>query len=863
MAKKIYKHHQRTTIAQALSDAQARELVISSTERQVGIPFADGNKLIINDWYDARAFGAVIDGTTDDYIAIQAALNAANSAGKGIVYLPAGTYYVSTSLIIYSNTWLRGAGIGKTILNYKANYTQPGIKTPVLSPTALTQTSDISIGDTTNIMTSPGSLAAGDIIYYENSQRFTAEWDSGVAIRAYYTNKEHFRVKSVSGTTITFDEAAALAQPVSTKVAASYFTPTTKVKITDLEIQYDAQTVLDSGHTGIDLRFVDGAEVGHVRILRTNNAGISTDYSTDITLHDIWTVGGRNDATGNQYGIVNAGSKHVSIKNTFHRHHRHGIATGTATGGPIPMYQSAINVHVQDSLTSESVDCHAGSYRCDYDHIYGDQGLGLSGIGHSATNIYCEAGILGGYEGGTDQVYSNVYFKKINRLYSNSICYRIKFIDCTLNFKNFDSTTLNGSSKFIEFHRCKIYNRAFMDSSLANIAAADATITAGWTDFDGTVLAGTFNNSFGVQVFEGGQLIDCEIHGFPTGFRVIGYNATARGNRIINCGWNSVIAGGSPQAFYVNTTSQGSRIDDTIVEFYKTNISNSTTNLSSFPGGGVIDVSICGVRYGFNHDAAKNYAQAVYLPAGSYITLRDWHTTCTSADTLTATTGVVIENVNGLVYRNGTIFQVNSTGQFVQNSTFLGTLLSTGNFTVNTSSKFFVQASTGNTDIGGTVTISGNLTLNTAIASTGAVKVGQIGSVGNSNNPRLDLLLQENTKDIILKMNGSAVPNAIIFQDSSANVLWTLFHTGVLSSTITTDSTTIATGALVVAGGIGVAKRITLDGGTGKTLKIVNGVANAAVAVTLGAGPTGSTAGNPQGWMRIDINGTDRYIPYW
>jgi len=38
---------------------------------------------------------------------------------------------------------------------------------------------------------------------------------------------------------------------------------------------------------------------------------------------------------------------------------------------------------------------------------------------------------------------------------------------------------------------------------------------------------------------------------------------------------------------------------------------------------------------------------------------------------------------------------------------------------------------------------------------------------------------------------------------------------------------------------------------------------NAAVAVTIGAGPTGSTAGNPQGWMKINVNGTLRYMPYW
>lgn len=80
----------------------------------------------------------------------------------------------------------------------------------------------------------------------------------------------------------------------------------------------------------------------------------------------------------------------------------------------------------------------------------------------------------------------------------------------------------------------------------------------------------------------------------------------------------------------------------------------------------------------------------------------------------------------------------------------------------------------------------------------------------------------------------------------------------------TTDSTSISTGGAVFLGGLGVAKRITIDGATGKTIRVTNINANAAVAVTLGStGCTGTTAGAPQGWMRIDIAGTDRFIPFW
>ena len=53
-------------------------------------------------------------------------------------------------------------------------------------------------------------------------------------------------------------------------------------------------------------------------------------------------------------------------------------------------------------------------------------------------------------------------------------------------------------------------------------------------------------------------------------------------------------------------------------------------------------------------------------------------------------------------------------------------------------------------------------------------------------------------------------------------------------------------------------------GTAGNSPSIANGTANGTVATTLGSvGPTGSTAGNPQGWMRINVGGTDRFIPYW
>jgi len=68
--------------------------------------------------YNVRAiqFGAKGDGSTDDTGAIQNAINAANTAGGGPVYFPAGTYKISSALTLYNNITLAGDGRAVTII---------------------------------------------------------------------------------------------------------------------------------------------------------------------------------------------------------------------------------------------------------------------------------------------------------------------------------------------------------------------------------------------------------------------------------------------------------------------------------------------------------------------------------------------------------------------------------------------------------------------------------------------------------------------------------------------------------------------------------------------------------------------------
>ena len=80
----------------------------STTARTLANRFAD----VVN----VKDFGAVGDGVTDDTTGIQAAINAANSKGGALIEIPAGTYKLSSALTITQPNFIKGAGIGITIL---------------------------------------------------------------------------------------------------------------------------------------------------------------------------------------------------------------------------------------------------------------------------------------------------------------------------------------------------------------------------------------------------------------------------------------------------------------------------------------------------------------------------------------------------------------------------------------------------------------------------------------------------------------------------------------------------------------------------------------------------------------------------
>lgn len=165
-----------------------------------------------------------------------------------------------------------------------------------------------------------------------------------------------------------------------------------------------------------------------------------------------------------------------------------------------------------------------------------------------------------------------------------------------------------------------------------------------------------------------------------------------------------------------------------------------------------------------------------------------------------------------------------------------------------------VTAGTGASSFGGNVSVTGGTI---TLQRTGANPAMQINRIDGFAGGIIARVSAANQFDI------NNLAETLTMLRVNATAITTGSGVGVVVAS-TTDATSTTTGSLTTLGGISAAKYITVGGGAGATIRYVAGTANAAVATTLGSvGPTGSTAGDPQGWVRVSINGTDRFIPYW
>jgi parallel beta-helix repeat protein len=126
-----------------------------------------------------KEYGVVGDGTTDDTIALQAAID-----GESVIYLPPGTYRVTAPLVMKSNLTIIGAGMRLTLL--KPDAAMDGRVLYAIGPASphLTNITVRDMGiDATNwdgVVPTPDNHGFGRI-YFENADRTEVDnvWQEG------------------------------------------------------------------------------------------------------------------------------------------------------------------------------------------------------------------------------------------------------------------------------------------------------------------------------------------------------------------------------------------------------------------------------------------------------------------------------------------------------------------------------------------------------------------------------------------------------------------------------------------------------------------------------------------------------------
>ncbi|MBS7529168.1 hypothetical protein IC619_001495 [Hazenella sp. IB182353] len=462
------------------------------------------------------------DGETDDTHPLQRAIKDVLAAGGGVVYIPAGTYFVSASLELGSNCSVVGAGVDHTIIDLKHHNRVIAFDLPQPPITGLIQTEDIQVGDQSNPI--ENQLLSGDFIVYRNHKRFTEEWDGGAAIRGYYKSGELFKIKHAETGLLQFEERASLDLPYTSVAGVDGFTPYRHVVISHMTIKRNGEKKSGREVThniSIRIQFCDGAHVHNIKSIHTNYAGLKIDRCMNIKVNQFESIG-YSETDGLLYGVLIAdANKYITLKKIYSRRNRHGVCGGNSGYG-VPMYVTADGVYISETTPNPSgqdthaLDCHGASMCFVYRNCVLDKGMSISGMGHRVENVISKSGVFMMYEGGSDMTFSHITYHQCKGFYSKSALKRINYQFVHLNFYQYSRNQIAEGSSHLHFSHIRFINQ--------KLEKADK--------LDG----------IGLQLRHGYSIRDSYIEGFWQGLYVNGENCFVENMKLVNCGWKSLLS---------------------------------------------------------------------------------------------------------------------------------------------------------------------------------------------------------------------------------------------------------------------------------------------------------------------------------
>lgn len=112
----------RTETVNGKAPDASGDITLAVADVPGAVSSAQAAAFALKSWFNVRSYGATGDGTTDDHVAVQAALSAANAASPGAcLYFPAGSYKGLTRLLPGVGVSIVGDGAAASVLSFPAN----------------------------------------------------------------------------------------------------------------------------------------------------------------------------------------------------------------------------------------------------------------------------------------------------------------------------------------------------------------------------------------------------------------------------------------------------------------------------------------------------------------------------------------------------------------------------------------------------------------------------------------------------------------------------------------------------------------------------------------------------------------------
>jgi hypothetical protein len=262
---------------------------------------------------DPAWFGAIADGITEDYAALQAAFG---YLGEYPISLkPYATYKVTGALDYTSDTAkvITLKGNGATIDGTDeviVNDTQVSLSGGLLG--VATAISDASEGDSSIVSTLSG-VVAGDILQITSTDLFNPT-------RANYYKGEFVQVESVSGTTFTLTTPLEDEYTGANTTAQRVNMP--QIHVTDLNILRDGDNI------GLKVIYSRNVKVDSVSVTGSRFTGISLGYCYGGVVWNNYSFDMYYTGSGNSYGIVVVSSQNLTLESNTLYGGRHALSCG-------------------------------------------------------------------------------------------------------------------------------------------------------------------------------------------------------------------------------------------------------------------------------------------------------------------------------------------------------------------------------------------------------------------------------------------------------------------------------------------------------------------------------------------------------